>query len=337
MKVVNGKPAISYCDATNSQLKYIIANDVNGTTWGNSITVDANTIGQFNSLAVIEGHPAISYYEDGFLSDYKNLKYVRANDSTGVSWGVIQVLDSEGTVGMFNNLIELNNGAGISYYDETEQWPKYIGGGTTCIPVLTATQPFGCTSYTSPSGLYTYTDDGIYYDTLTTVNGCDSIIVMDVSIGFSYGISLSLEDFSVLDISGTYQWLDCNNNYAIIPGATDSIFYIQAIGSYAVEVTYQGCADTSACYGATQILVGINQTDPNKLTLYPNPNSGIFSIELSENSSMIITDAIGKVVLEEQLYAGKNEIDFSKEVQGIYFVKLNNNNNQRVLKMMVNH
>jgi hypothetical protein len=59
-------------------------------------------------------------------------------------------------------------------------------------------------------------------------------------------------------------------------------------------------------------------------TLYPNPNNGLFAVELSENTEMLITDALGKSVRMQQLNAGKNEINFSSEPQGIYFVKLRN-------------
>lgn len=39
-----------------------------------------------------------------------------------------------------------------------------------------------CDNYVSPSGMYTWTSTGIYNDTLSTVNGCDSVLVIDLTI-----------------------------------------------------------------------------------------------------------------------------------------------------------
>ena len=51
------------------------------------------------------------------------------------------------------------------------------------------------------------------------------------------------------DISGaSYQWLDCDNNYAIINGEINQSYTPAITGNYAVEVTLNGCIDTSACF-----------------------------------------------------------------------------------------
>jgi hypothetical protein len=51
------------------------------------------------------------------------------------------------------------------------------------------------------------------------------------------------------DQSGaTYQWLDCDNNYAVINGETNQSYTPAITGNYAVEVTLNGCVDTSTCF-----------------------------------------------------------------------------------------
>ncbi|XOV67333.1 MAG: T9SS type A sorting domain-containing protein [Fluviicola sp.] len=42
---------------------------------------------------------------------------------------------------------------------------------------------FACQSYTSPSGNYTWTTSGIYQDTISNVNGCDSVLTIDLTVG----------------------------------------------------------------------------------------------------------------------------------------------------------
>ena len=85
LAVVNGKPAISYYDATNDDLRYVQANNADGTAWNTPVTVDATGLtGLHTSLTVVNGKPAISY------NDFTNgdLKYVQANNADGDFWDV---------------------------------------------------------------------------------------------------------------------------------------------------------------------------------------------------------------------------------------------------------
>ena len=69
-------------DATTDDLKYVRANDANGTSWGTPVTVASiGDVGQYTSLAVVNGNPAISYYD----ATNDHLKYVRANNADGTS------------------------------------------------------------------------------------------------------------------------------------------------------------------------------------------------------------------------------------------------------------
>lgn len=49
-------------------------------------------------------------------------------------------------------------------------------------------------------------------------------------------------------VGASYQWLDCDNNYMIINGETNQSYTPAITGNYAVEVTLNGCVDTSACF-----------------------------------------------------------------------------------------
>ncbi|MCH8319024.1 MAG: T9SS type A sorting domain-containing protein, partial [Bacteroidetes bacterium] len=77
----------------------------------------------------------------------------------------------------------------------------------------------------------------------------------------------------------TYQWLDCNNSYTPVSGATNQSFTATANGNYTVEVTQNGCTDTSACYSIT--IIGIlENTFGSVLAVFPNPSSGNFIVDL---------------------------------------------------------
>jgi len=50
----------------------------------------------------------------------------------------------------------------------------------------------GCNQYTSPSGLHTWTQSGVFLDTLTNQFGCDSVLSISLTIGLSKLTSTSL-------------------------------------------------------------------------------------------------------------------------------------------------
>ena len=124
MALVNGNPAFSYKDETNNQLKYIRANDAIGSDW----TTPARTLdgtGYYNqdtSLAVINGKPAISYY-DGMS---ETLNFIQATDADGTNWSSLVELDSGRYVGRFPSMIEVNDHVGVSYLDDVNDDLKYV-------------------------------------------------------------------------------------------------------------------------------------------------------------------------------------------------------------------
>lgn len=187
-----------------------------------------------------------------------------------------------------------------------------------------------CGSYTSPSGLYTWTTTGLYSDTLTSVNGCDSLIGIELTIptpntsvfvsGFTLSASLP---------GATYQWLDCNNGMAPIAGATGQFYTSPIMGSFAVIVGVGGCFDTSSCYST----VNTSQIPANleaSVILYPNPNNGVFNVSVSGLTSndlyIEILDVTGKIVHQEFRFVTTGEFELPFELKemnaGIYVLRL---------------
>ncbi|MGB1075792.1 MAG: PA domain-containing protein [Flavobacteriales bacterium] len=101
-------------------------------------------------------------------------------------------------------------------------------------------------------GASTYTSSGVYTDTFTSVTGCDSIVTTDLTY---FSEEAAVFDLSIQLLSQSngaqYQWLDCENENAPIPGETGQLFSPSTNGSYALEVQENGCTTTSACYDIT--------------------------------------------------------------------------------------
>ena len=122
LHIVNNHPAISYYDyhISYSSLKYIRSADMFGIVWEPPKVLDANDyVGKNTSLAVINGFPAISYYENKLTSGA--LKYVRATDNEGTGWNSpIELAPYEATYdGGPTSLSEVNGKPAICYSDDS--------------------------------------------------------------------------------------------------------------------------------------------------------------------------------------------------------------------------
>ncbi|HLG35822.1 MAG TPA: T9SS type A sorting domain-containing protein [Bacteroidia bacterium] len=61
------------------------------------------------------------------------------------------------------------------------------------------------------------------------------------------------------------------------------------------------------------------------ITIFPNPSSGIFTIQTEEqfiNSTMTIFNVLGEEILEQKILAALTEINLSHHARGIYFLQL---------------
>jgi hypothetical protein len=118
---MQGRPAISYYDYSNFNLKFARRN---GASWQIETVDSAGEIGQYTSLAVVDGRPAISYQQtfDEFRS---TLKYASHD---GSMWQ-IAIVDGFGGAGLYTSLAVIAGGRppgpAISYYDNSTNDLKY--------------------------------------------------------------------------------------------------------------------------------------------------------------------------------------------------------------------
>lgn len=74
----------------------------------------------------------------------------------------------------------------------------------------------------------------------------------------------------------------------------------------------------------------------DSITIYPNPSNDFINIEVGQNESNIesltITDVLGKKVYQSKF---QNKINLSNLNQGVYFLTLTSNDNQKVVKRII--
>ena len=166
--------------------------------------------------------------------------------------------------------------------------------------------------------------------TWTFADACGNSVTQDQTVeieAIDNSVTLASDQITLLAVnqnSGvTYQWIDCNTDQPI-SGATN-FNYTPTYGSdFAVIISEGGCLDTSDCFNST---VGIAETNLGKIEIYPNPSSGIFTIELGKEVQGILTvrNTLGQTVLEEGISSSNHSVDLSKREPGVYLLRLKTN------------
>lgn len=117
----------------------------------------------------------------------------------------------------------------------------------------------------------------------------------------------------------TYQW---QRDGADIPGATLFAYTPTQPGTYTVKVSNGGCDGISDPIVVGGMNVSTTATSALKVSIYPNPASGMVNIEAPANSNLTLHAADGRVVLE--MPTQKN-IDISRFSAGIYMLRITDN------------
>lgn len=213
--------------------------------------------------------------------------------------------------------------------------------GSPCTDSFSAFAETACFSYTVPSGDETYTTPGTQtvMDTILNVAGCDSIMTISLTINtVDNGVTDNLDGTASADATGaSYQWLDCSNSYAVMTGETNATLIVAVASDYAVEVTENGCVDTSMCL--TLAPSGINEYE-STFSVYPNPSNGQVSINASSlNGSQVLSilDLNGRLIINKTI-AGNSvtELDLDLDLElGTYFISLTNEDGDRKIQRLI--
>lgn len=223
--------------------------------------------------------------------------------------------------GNYYLITSVDNGSQLIESDENNN--------TSCIPITICTNTFGVDTIVSCDSLV-WIDGNIYSSTTSTPVyiisggtqfGCDSTVYLNLTIN-SVDTTVTQNGGTLISnaTNATYQWLDCILN-SVINGETSNEFSTVQTGLYAVEVTQNGCVDTSMCYEVIDEGLFSNAYDPG-FRIYPNPVSDLVSVEyFGETSSYFRVYSLdGKLLLSKKIQESKNLIDVSSLSDGTYVV-----------------
>ncbi len=217
-----------------------------------------------------------------------------------------------------------------------------VNSGAICAGQSFTMVPTGATTYTYSNGtdVVTPAANDSYTVTGTDANGCVSatgavstvtVNTLPVLTAVTNNTLLCVGQTATLSVSGatTYTWNTTENTASIAVSPT-----VQT--TYTVNGTdANGCSnnttvtqDVSACTGIATL------THDASIHIYPNPNKGMFVVELTSVSKVTVMNALGQVVISETFEAGKHTVNINNEATGVYFVKVMTNNKQQIIKVI---
>jgi hypothetical protein len=170
-----------------------------------------------------------------------------------------------------------------------------------------------------------YNTSGTFYDSLLTINSCDSIYKLELKVNILDTTIIQVGNVLTANaINSNYQWYSCDSAQIITGFNTASFSAIQS-GNYSVIVSQNNCSDTSSCINI--IISGINELFKNQgIKLYPNPSNGIITIEGEQIKSIKIVDLNGKTIRQFSIIDKKKTIDLHSCSKGIYILKVETDN-----------
>lgn len=156
---------------------------------------------------------------------------------------------------------------------------------------------------------------------VTNIYGC--VDTTNVSVVSTYPVvpkPTVLRFDPVLKLNNTYNTYQWYRNNKAIASANASSYTMLYDGAYYAEVTdVNGCSKYSDTVTVVNLSVADVQGVQNDVRIYPNPSTGIVNIESTISVNVLVTDLVGRTVLQA---SKAKEVDMTNFADGIYLFRI---------------
>ncbi|HXC04282.1 MAG TPA: discoidin domain-containing protein [Bacteroidia bacterium] len=174
------------------------------------------------------------------------------------------------------------------------------------------------------------------------LGGLDFLNRQDNSNGYPKNVELSTSSDNITWSAPTTVTFTNTNSWqtAVFSGANSRYFQVKVTSTISgsnvcsiAEIRLQGCP--------TAIATGIaSQPGEQKgLSVYPNPNSGSFDVNIrfskEENGVLLITDVLGRTVYQDQIHGEAYSKTMNLQEKGMYLITVITGNNRLTRRVIV--
>ncbi len=175
---------------------------------------------------------------------------------------------------------------------------------------------------------------GEYTIPLTTVQGCDSVINLNLTVNplpyvdLGPDTTITTEELLILDAGPgfeSYLWNTDETTQTIEIGDNLEVgnyhFYVDVTNNY-------GCSGGDTIFVTVEVPESIQETLKTQVKIYPNPTQGRLAIEFEQtlsNAAISILNQQGQVVRYKQIIGGStlvNEFEISDLSDGVYLIRI---------------
>jgi uncharacterized repeat protein (TIGR03803 family) len=328
-------------DGTNGSSPYGIVQATNGNLYGVTYSGGANNKGvifEYNLSNEIytkkfdfDGLNGENPY-NGFFEASNGKLYGMTENGGANGWGVI--FDFDYLTSSFTKVIDfdgVNGGYGKGFPIQASNGMLYgmtHNGGTDDYGVIFEIDP----SNNSFTKKYDFdgTSAGYPYGNFT------EICVTPPPAGNSAQSFCGAATIADLVATGTnVQWYSASTGSSVL-NSMDAL--IDGSKYYAVQTL--GCESKKRLEVTVTITIcaGLDEKSQNKFSVYPNPNTGNFTVAFGQqlnNANINVKDVLGKTVYTTTISGDKHNVQFT-QAKGIYFVNIQTEQGERTtLKLVV--
>lgn len=223
-----------------------------------------------------------------------------------------------------------------------------VSNATACAGSPVTLNATGATTYSWSNGATTAgisvspTSSTSY--TVTGFNGsCPDVKVTNVTVNALPSVALTVAVTAVcvnetnVALSGTPAGGTFSGT-----GVTGSSFNpsLAGAGTFTISYSYtdaNSCSNTNQKTIMVSLCTGIDEIETTDFAIYPNPTSGIFTLEFGSTIDKVnleVFDAIGKLVLQETGLSSSTAVSLESFAKGIYTVRISHEGTYKMIRII---